>query len=122
MSLTHDEWTDALYDGDLLGQTCSNCGMTYGTPVSVCHDCGGRDLETVTLPRDGEIHSVTRIEVSPAGFDSPYHVGLVQLGDARVTARITSDEAEPEPTIGATVELADVSTDDGYSVPVFRIE
>ena len=120
MSLTHDEWTDTLSDGDLLGQTCSDCGATYGTPVSVCHDCGGRALETTTLPRDGEIHSVTRIEVSPIGFDSPYHVGLVQLGDARITARIVDDEAEP--TIGATVVLSDVIEDDGYSVPVFRME
>lgn len=120
MSLTHDEWTDALSNGDLLGQTCSDCGATYGTPVSVCHDCGGRALETTPLPREGEIHSVTRVEVSPIGFDSPYHVGLVQLGEARITARIADDPAEP--TIGTTVALSDVIEDDGYSVPVFRAD
>jgi uncharacterized OB-fold protein len=118
MSLTYDEWTDALYDGDLLGQTCSDCGATYGTPVSVCHDCGKRDLETTTLPRDGEIYSVTRVEVSPTSFDSPYYVGLVQLGDARITARITG--GEPEPAIGATVALTDIIENDGYPVPVFK--
>lgn len=122
MSLTYDEWTDALSDGDLLGQTCSDCGATYGTPVSVCHDCSGRDLETMSLPRDGELHSVTKIEVSPIGFDSPYHVGLVQLGDARITARIADDEAESEPTIGAPVVLSDVMRDDEYPVPVFSVE
>lgn len=120
MSLTHDEWADALYDGDLLGQTCTECGATYGTPVSVCHDCGKRALETTTLPREGEIHSVTRIGVSPTGFDSPYHVGLVQLGDARVAARIAGNAAEP--TIGTTVVLSDVIEDDGYPVPVFRMD
>lgn len=119
MSLSYDEWADALHDGDLLGQTCSDCGATYGTPVSVCHDCGGRDLETVTLPRDGEIHSVTTIGVSPAGFDGPYHVGLVQLSDARVMARIAGDE---QPDIGADVVLTDLIENDGYSAPVFSVE
>ena len=119
MSLTHDEWTDALHDGDLLGQTCTDCETTYGTPVSVCHECGGRDLETTHLPRDGEIYSVTTIEVSPTGFDSPYHVGLVQLGDARITARIAGDE---QPDIGTSVVFTDLLEDDGYSVPVFSVE
>jgi uncharacterized OB-fold protein len=120
MSLSHDEWTDALHNGDLLGQTCSDCETTYGTPVSVCHECGGRDLETTTLPREGEIHSVTTIGVSPAGFDSPYHVGLVQLGDARITARIAGDESEPD--IGSEVVLTDLIENNGDSVPVFSVE
>jgi uncharacterized OB-fold protein len=117
MSLTHDEWADALRDGDLLGVTCTDCGATYGTPFVVCNECGGRDLEATELPADGEVYSETTIGVPPTGFEGPYQVGTVELDGARVTARL-----EGEVDIGDHVVFDGVLDEDGETAPVFRAE
>ncbi|MFC6961823.1 Zn-ribbon domain-containing OB-fold protein [Halocatena marina] len=123
MSLSYSEWTEGLRTGALLGVSCSDCTTTYGTPVSVCHDCGGRSLQSVELPDEGILHSITRIAVPPVGFDGSYYVGIVEVENdrnrARLAARIESDE---EPEIGTTVVLTDVIEEDpsGYVAPVFE--
>ncbi|WP_254545220.1 Zn-ribbon domain-containing OB-fold protein [Halomarina pelagica] len=118
MSLAYDEWAAALREGDLLGVECADCGATYGTPFSVCNECGGRDLEAVDLPEEGEVYSETTITVPPVGFEGPYRVGIVQVGPARVTARV-----EGEAGIGDRVVFdGAMEADDGHPAPVFRAE
>lgn len=119
-SFTATEWAAALREGTLCGVTCTNCTATYGTPVSVCHDCGARDLETTELPSEGTIHSVTRIEVAPVGFEAPYHVAVVQVRDARVMGRISADASE-EPTIGDSVRFTDHIDHGRHVGPVFEL-
>lgn len=127
MSLSYGDWTNALREGELLGVACADCNETYGTPVSVCHECGGRDLESIELPTEGELYSVTRINVPPVGFEGPYYIGIVQLDGVRLMARIErdSDSAndEWEPTIGTTVALSSVIEEDreGLPAPVFTV-
>ncbi|RRJ27687.1 hypothetical protein EIK79_17450 [Halocatena pleomorpha] len=122
MSVGYEAWADALRSERVLGVSCSDCGATYGTPISVCHDCGSQDLELVDLPTDGTLYSVTRVAVPPTGFEGPYHVGIVQLGAARVTARIET-AAEDNPEIGDPVVLSGVmEADDGHPAPVFEVE
>lgn len=115
MSLTHEEWADALRDGDLLGVTCTDCGATYGTPFAVCNECGSRNMETTDLPTEGEVYSETTIQVSPIGFEGPYQVGTVQLDGARVTARL-----DDEVVIGDRVVFDGVLGANGDIAPVFR--
>ena len=117
MSLTHEEWANALRDGDLLGVACVDCGATYGTPFAVCNDCGSRDVETTELPAAGEVYTETTIEVPPIGFEGPYQVGIVQLGNARVTARF-KDRVE----IGDRVSLDGVVDAGGEPAPVFSAD
>ncbi|MFC6835247.1 Zn-ribbon domain-containing OB-fold protein [Halomarina ordinaria] len=118
MSLSYDEWAASLREGTLLGVTCADCGTTYGTPFSVCNECGGRDLDATDLPEDGEVYSVTTVNVPPVGFEGPYQVALVQVGPARVTARIADDD---EVDIGDGVVLdGAMEADDGHPAPVFR--
>lgn len=119
MTLTHEAWADALREGDLLGVTCADCGATYGTPFAVCNDCGGRDVETTDLPTEGEVYSETTVQVPPVGFEGPYQVGMVQLGSARVMARL---ESEDRVDIGDRVVLDGVVDSDGNPAPVFRAE
>ncbi len=123
-SVGYEAWTDALRSGSVLGVSCADCGATYGTPVAVCHDCGSRDLEPVDLPTEGTLHSVTRINVAPVGFEGPYYVGIVQLGDARITARIERDGADTAPEIETPVVLSGVIEEDenGLPAPVFTVE
>lgn len=115
--LTHDEWSDAIENGELLGQSCPDCGATQGTPKAACPHCGSRDLETVELPTEGEVYTETTINVPPVGVDERgYQVVVVQLGEARVMGRLTDGEVE----IGDTVTLSGfVADDDGYVVPMF---
>lgn len=100
--LTHAEWAAALREGRLLGQSCPDCGHVAGTPTAACAHCGSRDLETVELPTSGTVYAETTIAVAPDWFDeAEYQVALVEVGGARVTARIDGDVA-----IGDAVELA----------------
>lgn len=128
-SLSYDAWTDALREGELLGAACADCNEAFGTPVSVCHECGSRDLESIELPTDGELYSVTRINVPPVGFEGPYYIGIVELDGVRLMARIRNDSDsdgttnESEPTIGTTVALSGVIEEDkeGLPAPVFSV-
>ncbi|UPM43698.1 Zn-ribbon domain-containing OB-fold protein [Halocatena salina] len=123
VSVGYEAWADALRSDRILGVSCSDCGATYGTPISVCHDCGSRNLESVDLPTEGTLYSVTRVEVPPTGFEGPYHVGIVQVGAARVTARIETDADDAPPEIDDSVVFSGVmETDDGLPAPVFTTE
>ena len=116
-TLGYGDWCDALRDGDLLGQECADCGRTYGTPVSACDDCGSRALDTVDLPTAGEVYTETTVKVPPVGFEGPYQVGLVQVGDARVMARLRGDV-----DIEDSVALTGVTEYEGDPTPVFAPE
>lgn len=115
--LTYDDWASAVERGRLLGQACPDCGHVAGTPTGACPHCGSRELETVELPREGEVYTETTINVPPEGFEERgYQVAIVQAGDARVLARVDGEAA-----IGEAVELADyVDADDGHPAPVFE--
>lgn len=89
--LDADGWTAALADDRLLGQACPDCEHVTAAPKAACARCGSRGLEPVELPEEGTVYSATRIEVAPEGFEAPYTVALVEVGDARVTARIDAD-------------------------------
>ena len=115
--LSHAEWADALREGDLLGVTCADCGRTYATPFRVCDECESRDLETTTLPREGEVYSETTIKVAPRAFEAPYQVGMVAVDGAKVMARL-----EGEAAIGDRVVFDDVQEVDGDTAPVFRVD
>jgi uncharacterized OB-fold protein len=91
--LTTAGWRAALSDGRLLGQECADCGHVTAAPKAACARCGSRALETTELPEEGTVYSVTRVEVAPEGFDAPYHVGIVTVGDGRVMARLENDAA-----------------------------
>lgn len=112
--LTYEGWARALRAGTLLGQHCGDCGHATAAPKAACARCGNRDLAVVQLPTEGEVYAETTIEVVPAGFEGPYQVVVVSLGDARVMARVDGEVA-----IGDAVELHDVVEADGRPIPVF---
>lgn len=117
--LTYGDWASAVEDGRLLGQECADCGHVGGAPSGACPYCGNRDLRTVELPQEGEIYSETTVVVPPAGFEAGgYQVAIVQVGDARVMARLAEDD---HADIGEAVELSGyVDEDEGHPAPVFE--
>ena len=111
--LSYEEWTSALHEGELLGQRCPDCGNETAAPKAACAHCGSRAIETVSLPTEGTVYSVTTVGVTPADFSGPYDIAIVDLGDARVLARL-----EGEAEIGDPVALGGVVGDD-EPAPVF---
>lgn len=112
--LTHEDWSAALRDGELLGLRCEDCDRAVGTPKAACVDCGYRDLAVETLPERGVVHTETTIGVSPEGVDERgYTVAVVELEDARVMGRVTDDV-----DVGDAVAL-DGATDGERPTPVF---
>lgn len=112
MSLTYDDWAEAVREGELVGLECDDCGNVTGTPKAACTDCGSRSLSRVTLPDEGTVYSETTVAVAPIGFDGGYKVGIVQVGDARVLGRLEED-AE----IGDEVALSGVFEREGEDEP-----
>ena len=113
-TLTSAAWAAALQDGTLLGQQCRDCGDATAAPKAACASCGSRDIEAVALPTTGTVHSETTVMVAPTGFEAPYQVAVVTVGDARVMARIDGEVA-----IGDEVEFVDVVEGVGQPAPVF---
>lgn len=116
--LTQDEWMNAVREGELLGQECSECGRVQGTPKAACPHCSSRDLQTVSLPTEGVVYTETTINVPPEGIDERgYQVAVVDLGDARVMGRLVEQDVD----IGETVELAGFDEDEqGNATPRFK--
>lgn len=113
--LTAKAWARALEEGVLLGQRCGDCGHTTAAPKAACARCGARSLAVEALTTTGEVYTQTTIAVVPEGFDGPYRVGIVDLGDSRVLGRLP-DEAE----IGDEVSLAGVVWADDRAAPRFE--
>lgn len=113
--LTAKAWRRALRDGLILGQRCPDCGHVTAAPKAACARCGARDLGVESLPVSGEVYTQTTIAVAPEGFEGPYRVGVVDLGDARVLGRLPGS-AE----IGDAVSLAGVVEADDRVAPRFE--
>lgn len=113
--VTYADWEAALQEGTLLGQRCADCGHVTGAPKAACAQCGSRALESAELPTTGEVYTETTLEVVPEGFDGPFQVALVTLGDARVMGHVPEDVE-----IGATVELTGAIDDGRHAAPVFE--
>lgn len=117
-SLSYGDWAAAVRDGRLLGQECGDCGHGGGVPSGACQECGSRDLTTVQLPTEGTVYSETTINVPPEGFEERgYQVAVIDLGDARVMARIDGDHVD----IGDDVALSGfIDTDEDHPAPTFE--
>jgi uncharacterized OB-fold protein len=117
-ALSYHDWAAAVREGRLLGQSCEDCGHIGGVPSGACQECGSRSLSTVELPTTGTVYSETTINVPPAGFEERgYQVAVVDLGDARVMARLEGDHAD----IGDEVALSGhIDTDEDHPAPTFE--
>ena len=116
--LTHEAWSEAVREGDLRGQRCGDCDAVQGTPKAACPHCGSTALETVELSTEGVVYTETTVNVPPLGVDERgYQVAVVDLGDARLMARLEGERAE----IGERVVLSGYDEDDdGYVTPRFE--
>jgi hypothetical protein len=102
----YDDWMDALDADEGYLLRCAN-GHSSLPPRLVCPYCGSEELTEEGLPAGGEIVTYSIVHVGTQEFDAqtPYTVGIAQVGDVRITGLVR--EVDPEDVkIGATVEPA----------------
>jgi uncharacterized OB-fold protein len=86
---------------------CKQCGKIYFPPRLVCHDCHGREFDTVRLSREGKVVTFTVIRVPPAQFadQAPYAMGLIEVEPGvRVMTQIVDCDLD-DVEIGMSVRL-----------------
>lgn len=102
---------DGLCDEDKDGPflVAGRCGECRGAALGVreicphCHALGS--LREDKIGRIGTLYSATVIHQAPAGFETPYRVGYVDVEDGvRVFAHI--DNGKDAPRLGEKVKLA----------------
>lgn len=97
---------DHLREGELSTTACDDCGAVHFPPRVVCPACTADALSYTSLPHHGELYSFTEVRgPTPIGMDeSPFVVGVVDLGPVRLSARI-DDAAYDDLAIGDPVRL-----------------
>lgn len=101
------EFYDRLAEGRLSTTECIDCSAVHFPPRIVCPECMSDQLEYVDLPNRGELFAFTEVRAgTPVGMEDevPFIVGIVDLGDVRLSARIDHDSME-DLAIGDVVEL-----------------
>jgi uncharacterized OB-fold protein len=114
--LDHERWEQALTEGVVLGQRCGDCEYVTATPSAACVRCGSRTLIVVELPETGTVYTKTTVEVAPGEQGHGYQIAFVDLGEARLLARIADGDRVD---IGDKVELKSTREHAGDVAAVF---
>ena len=129
---------DAASEHKLVVKKCQDCGMLRGEPGPGCPWCTSLKWEWQEVSGKGTIYSyqIVAHSIIPGFRDwVPYAIVLVELdeqsGDPtpddglRITANLLNDNMEPEAeenvAIGKRVEVAFLDTNDGLSLPQFKL-
>ncbi|WP_135820827.1 Zn-ribbon domain-containing OB-fold protein [Halostella litorea] len=104
---------DELRDGEFRTTRCRDCDSLHFPPRIVCPECLSDDLAYTDLPHEGEMHSFTEVRGTAAigmNEDTPFVVGVVDLGPVKLSARI-DDASHEDLEIGSPVRLKIVDID-----------
>jgi uncharacterized OB-fold protein len=106
------EFYERLGEGRLSTTQCEDCGELHFPPRILCPACHGEALSYVDLPEAGELFAFSTVRAgAPLGMedDVPFVVGVVDLGDVKLSARI--DGEYDDLAIGDPVRLTVVDID-----------
>lgn len=102
-----------LRAGSFTTTECLDCGAVHFPPRIVCPECQCDDLSYTALPNEGELYAFSEVRGTAAigmNDDTPFVVGVVDLGPVRLSARI-DDAAYNDLAIGDQVRLKIVDID-----------
>jgi uncharacterized OB-fold protein len=102
------EFAAQLKDGRLMGSRCRKCGETSFPPRADCPACLAGDFELREWSGKATLHTFTRIEAAPTGFEdvAPYTVGVADLEEGgRILAWIGETIKEDEIAIGMSLQV-----------------
>jgi len=104
-----DEFLNKLKEGEIVASRCNNCGAIYFPPQKDCYNCGKSEMSNITLPKEGEIMTFSKVIQKPQGFEKypDYVIGIIKVGDVNLMVWIVG-----EPKVGKKVKI----TTDGIRV------
>jgi uncharacterized OB-fold protein len=121
---TEPYW-EAVKDGKLNYQQCSDCDGVVFTPRMHCTSCGSGDLAVKTSKGEGEVYtySVVRQTRHPSFVDlGAYAIAYVDLDEGfRIFTNVRGvDDPTTDISCGMRVKVDFEQQDDGgYPIPVF---
>jgi uncharacterized OB-fold protein len=93
------EWT-------LVGCKCKQCGQVFFPIRDWCLNCSSRELERISLGRNGKLYSFTIVHMPSEHFEPPYAVGWIELAEGiRIFSQIRGWQEHPL-AIGMDLEMA----------------
>ena len=113
---------EAAQRGQLMVQTCADCGRRQFPPEPICRHCQAADPPFVQTSGSGTIYSfaVYRRSFSPA-FEVPYALALVALDEdpgVRMMTNIVDSDLD-QLAVGDAVQVTFEARGD-WSLPQFR--
>jgi uncharacterized OB-fold protein len=102
------DFAQYLRDGRLMGSRCRACKATSFPPRADCAECMSPVFEFVEFSGKGTLHTYTRIDAAPTGFEDvvPYTIGVVDLEEGgRLLAWIGDTIEAKEIEIGMEVQV-----------------
>ena len=103
-----------LREGELTTTQCTDCQTLHFPPRIICPECTSDNIEYVSLPHTGELHSFTEVRGTAAigmNNDTPFVAGVVDLGEISLSARVDNVEYD-DLEIGDSVQLKVIELDD----------
>jgi len=90
-----NDFVDFLDKGELMGNRCTLCGLTFFPPRADCFKCRASAMEWFKVENTGELAAFSTLKYAPAGFEKelPYTIAVLDYGDFRVFGR--TDPAIP---------------------------
>ena len=102
------DFAQHLKDGRLMGSRCKACGHVAFPPKADCPECMSPDFEFSEYSGKGTLHTWTRIDAAPTGFDelAPYTIGVVDLEEGgRLLAWFGESVPEGDISIGMDLQV-----------------
>lgn len=102
------DFAQYLKDGYLMASRCKKCGAQSFPPRADCAACMSGDFEFVEISGKARLHTYTKIEAAPTGFEEvvPYTIGVVDLEEGgRALAWFGDSIKEEEIDIGMELQV-----------------
>ena len=99
---------------------CVGCAKVIYPARTICPECRGRDMETVTLTRRGTVVTSTVVHVAPDEFamEAPYAIAVIETPEgARLMAQIVDcDPAEVDAGTEVSLEFRKIRREGHHGI------
>ena len=114
---------EGLARGELRIQRCQACTRAVFYPRALCPHCFSDQLTWITASGKGTLYAFTVVHQAfgPYAAEAPFIIGIIELEEGvRMMSRIT-DATREQVAVGAAVEVTFLATEDGVTLPYFRL-
>ena len=108
------KFVDLLTEGKVEGTVCKQCGAKFFPPRADCASCLSKDMDWFEMPKKGKLETFTTAYYAPFGFekDCPYTMGVVDFGQLKLFARLSSDIKIEDVKVGMDVSIRPLKYED----------